>query len=244
VILRRLPDSRFSTVAPEWRGQAAVVIGGGPSLTLEQVAAVKAARVYCIAVNDAFLWADFADVCYFADASWWSAMTAGTPKPMLRMSAEYVRARFAVFAGERCSMQSQVGNITDDKVHILRNAHVDPNGMGIHAYGLSRDPGALVTGKHGGFQALNIAVLAGATTIILLGIDGQPAKDGRTHWSGGHANEVTPQEMYSVYRQSFSAAERPLKAAGVNVINCSPGSAVDSFPKMTIEDALCLSLTV
>jgi len=241
-----LPDSRFSTVEREWEGQTAVLLGGGPSLTQEQIALVRTAheagRVKVVAINDSYLWFPQADLLYAADASWHNAHRVGTPKPMLRMSAEQVRERFAAFPGPKCSIQSQVGNIVDDATHILRNAHVDPNGMGIHAYGLSLDPGALVTGKNGGFQALNLAMLAGANPIILLGMDGQPAKDGRTHWSGGH-REPTPQDAYQYYRQAFSAAETPLKQAGVRVINCSPGTAIDTFEKLPLEDALaCLSL--
>lgn len=242
-ILRRLPGVRFSEVVPEWKGRAAVVIGGGPSLTLADVEQVRAAGVRCIAVNDAYLWAPWADVNYFADASWWAAHTAGTPKPMLRLSAAEVRARFAAFGGQKCSIQSQQPNITDDAVHILRNARTDPNGRGIHGTGLSLDPRALVTGSNSGWQAVQVAVLAGARTIILLGIDGNPAPDGRTHWSGGHAGEVTPMEAYTAYRASFSAAEHALKAAGVRVINCSPGSAI-GFERMPLADALAICAIV
>ena len=234
-------------MAREWTGQIGVLIGGGPSLTREQIERVAEARAYgrarVIAINDAYLWCAWADVSYFADASWWNAHTKGTPKPMLKLSAEQVRERFAAFAGQKCSIQSQVGNIDDDAVHILKNARTDPNGRGIHATGLSLDPGALVTGSNGGWQALNLAALAGANPIILLGIDGQPAKDGRSHWSGGHSHEYTTPQAYQDYRHSFSMGEAPLKAAGIRVINASPGSAV-GFEKMPIEDALCLTLTV
>jgi hypothetical protein len=243
VILHRIEGSRYSEVAPGWKGQAAVVIGGGPSLTMIHVEQVRAAGVRCIAVNDAYLWAPWADVNYFADASWFNAHTAGTPKPLLGLSAAEVRARFADFKGQKCSIQSQVGNIGDEFVHILRNARTDPNGRGIHATGLSLDPQALVTGSNGGFQALGLAVLAGASTVILLGIDGQPAADGRTHWSGGHANEHTPAQAYVEYRRSFSAAEHDLRAAGVRVINCSPGSAV-GFERMPLTDALAICAIV
>ena len=238
MILRRLPGSRFSEVVPEWKGCKAVVIGGGPSLTVQQVELVRISGARCVAVNDAYLWAPWADVSYFADASWFNAHTAGAPKPMLRLSAAEVRERFAAFAGQKCSIQSQQPNITDDAVHILRNARTDPNGRGIHANGLSLDPGALLTGSNGGWQATNVAALAGANPIILLGMDGQPGKDGRTHWSGGHGNEHTPSEAYPAYRRSFSVGADALKAAGIRVVNCSPGSAIDAFEKLPLEEAL------
>lgn len=241
MILRRLPDSRFSIVAPEWEDRTVVLIGGGPSLTLEQMAPVQAAHeaghVHVVAINDAYLWAPWADINYFADASWWQQHTDGVAKPMLKLSAGQVRERFAAFPGQKCSIENQVGNIADDAVHILRNARLDTNGRGIHGYGLSLDPGALVTGKNGGFQSLNLVVLAGAKTVILLGFDGQAAKDGRTHWSGGHSTP-TPEVVYADYRQAMSSAEHDLKAAGVRVFNCSPGSAIDTFPKVPLSEVL------
>jgi hypothetical protein len=44
--------------------------------------------------------------------------------------------------------------------------------------------------------------------------------------------------VYPLYRQAMSAAEHALQAQGVEVINCSPGSAIDSFPKMALEAVL------
>ena len=222
MILRRRADSRFSEVVRAWEGGTAVLLGGGPSLTALQVAMVhvkhSAARVFCIAVNSAYSLAPFCEVCYFADARWW----------------EWNRERpaFRDFAGQKCSIQDSMKQITDDAVHILRNRDYPYHGLG-----LSLDPSALVTGRNSGFQALNLAILAGAKTVILLGYDGQAGKDGRSHWHPGH-NTPTPSAAYEEYRRAFSAAESAIKKAGVRVINCSPGSAIDSFEKMALEDAL------
>lgn len=240
MILRRLGGSRFSEVLPAWNGCAVVIIGGGPSLALEQVALVKQAhddgRVRCIAVNDAYLWAPWADVNYFADASWWVQHNAGVAKPALGLTAHQVRERFAAFRGEKCSIQSQAPNIADDAVHILRNK-THP----LHSNGLSLDPTMIVTGRHGGYQACNLAILAGAKTIILLGMDGREAKDGKTHFHGGH-RDPTPQDAYSWYRKAWSEGEAEMKAAGVKVLNATPGTAIDTFPKVALADALARSL--
>src|SRR5471032_37654 len=109
---RGWPEDRFSEVAPEWSGGIAVLIGGGPSLTREQVAAVRTAReaerVNVIAVNDAYRIAPFADVCYFADSEWWTWHKD--------------RPGFRDFAGQKCSISDSGANITDADVHVLRNA--------------------------------------------------------------------------------------------------------------------------
>jgi hypothetical protein len=194
------------------------LIGGGPSLTPEHVVTVREAGLRCIAINNAYMVAPFAEVCYFADARWWEK------------HKDEVDFRF--FPGQKCSIQDSMDAIKDDSVHFLRNKHF-PN-LGV---GLSLNPREIVTGHHGGFQALNIAILAGATRILLLGFDGKAGANGRTHWHSGHGRAV-PDAAYQEYRKSFSAAETAIIEAGVTVINCSPGSEINSFPKIALEDAL------
>ena len=219
--LHRLPDSRFSEVSRAWEGGICVLLGGGPSLTLQQVAKVRVAHhARCIAINNCYLLAPWADICYFADSAWWRVHSVGQ--------------EFRDFAGQKCSIQDSMTKIDDDSVHILKNRDFPHHGSG-----LSLDPQAIVTGRNSAYQAMNLAVLAGAKTIILLGIDGRPAKDGRSHWHSGHARP-TPVAAYEEYRRAFSAGENEIKAAGVRVINCSPGSAVDSFEKMELPQALAI----
>ncbi len=236
MILRRLPDSRFSEVVREWQGETCVILGGGPSLTLEQVEQVHVEHAFgharCIAVNACYLLAGWSDLSYFADAQFWAWHTQGTP--MIGLTAAQVRERFAAFKGEKCSIQSQAESIKDERVHILRNR----DGT-LHGFGLSADPRALVTGRNSGVQALQVAILAGAKTVILLGFDGRPTTAGKTHWHGSHPLP-TPDDAYWHYRNSFTHAAQAIKAAGVRVINCSPDSAIDAFETMDLDDALCL----
>lgn len=232
VILKRIPGSRYSEVLRAWEGETAVLIAGGPSLTLGQVAMVKDAGVRVIAVNDAFLLAPWADVCYFADAKWWRWTTDGTPKP--GFTAEDVRECFRVFAGQKCSIQSSAAAIEDDAVHMLRNRNY-PN----HGQGISLDPGALVTGKNGGFQALNLAILAGVSTAILIGYDGAPM-DGKRHWFGDHPRESDSMGIYAEIRKSFALSTKEIEAAGVRVVNCSPGTSIDAFHMADLADALAM----
>lgn len=238
-ILRRSPDwpfDRFSTVLSGWAGKTAILLGGGPSLTLEHVEIARqacgAGRCKAIAVNDAYLLAPWADVLYAADSAWWEWIAAGSDKPALNLTAEQVRERFEAFPGERCTIQNSGANVTDAGVHMLRNKNF-PN----HSNELSNDPSALATGRNSAFQSVNLAILAGAKTIILLGIDGRPAKDGRTHWSGGHPRP-TPPAAYEEYRRAWSAGEAAIKAAGVRVINASPGTFIDTFQKLALTEAL------
>jgi hypothetical protein len=233
--LYRLPGSRFSAVAPDWKGKTVVVLGGGPSLTITQVFDVAAATRWpgtkCIAVNNTFLWAPWANVSYAADARWHRWMSEGIDLPAIRLKAKDVRKRWHDFGGQKCTIEAD--KLLDDHlVHVLRNRD-HPH----HGVGLSRDPRALVTGRNSGWQAINLAVLAGAKKIVLLGFDGQQDKEGRSHWHGDHPRP-TPQAAYSEYALSMSSGENALIDAGVEVLNCSPGSAINSFPKCELASAL------
>lgn len=234
-ILRRLLGGPCSEVLREWEGRTAVLMGGGPSLTADQVAMVREARardrIRCIAVNDAYLLAPFADLLYFADAAWWRWHTEGIEKPALNLNAMEVSARFEAFAGERCSLHSSARSVPDERVHFLRNKDY-PH----HGDGLSLEQDAVVSGKNSGFQALNVAVLAGAKRILLLGYDGGPAINGASHWHGGHPRPPHP-AAWKIIRLSFAVAERQIHAAGVLVINCSPSSQI-GFRRMALDEAL------
>ena len=232
MILRRIEGSRFSEVLPAWSGQAVVIIGGGESLTLEQIAVVKAAHdagaCRCIAINDVYLWAPWADVQYAADPHWLGWHTAGIDKPLLGLSAADVRAAWAVFPGQKCSIESGESRKIADDVHLLRNR----DGCGNHGVGLSTDPRAIVTGRNSGFQALNVAALASCSTILLLAFDNK--ERARSHWHGDHPM-LTPTYAYTEHRKAMSAAEDALIRAGIEVVNVTPGSAIDSFRKSTLE---------
>lgn len=243
MILERIEGSRRSRVVPAWKGRTAVLIAGGPSLTTEDVEIVRQARmaerVRVVVVNDAYLLAPWADVHYAGDRRWHAWHTAGIEKPLLGLTAAQVAARWKAFAGQKAAVEwgteyptpQPNAVIADEAVHILGNLH-EP----YHGEGLSLDPERIVTGRHSGFQALNVAVLAGATRILLLGYDGAPAPGGRTHWHGGHP--VASAGIFEYIRRSFSAAEAQLAAAGVEVVNCSPGSQINAFPKAPLAEVL------
>lgn len=238
MILRRLPGERFSEVVPEWIGRSVAIFAGGPSLSAEQIAKVRGAGLSAIAVNDTYLLAPHAEVCYFADFEWWRWQTDGIARPALGLSKEQVRERFASFSGQKCSMRWGGMNIEDEAVHILRNKHGDA--WGAHGTGLSLDPRFLVTGKNSGFQAINLAILAGAKRLLLFGFDGAADQNGRNHWFGENPRNVQWPTFYEYMRRSFAATEREIKEKGVEVINCNKSSRIDNFRKLTTEEALAL----
>lgn len=234
MILSRLVNSRYSEVLPVWIDHSVVIIGGGPSLTSAQVDQVAVAiicgGVKCITVNDAYLLAPWADVHYAADQRWHRWHTEGVERDGL--SAPVVSQRWADLTSQKCSIENGMNTVDDETVHILKNA--DGNS---HGYGLSLDRQSLVTGRNSGFQALNLAVLSGTKRIILLGFDGQPGPDGRSHWFGDHP-QPQPASTYMYFRAAMAAAAPILEAMDVQVLNASPGTAIDAFVKVNLWDVL------
>lgn len=197
----------FSEVVP---GDGPVVIlGGGPSLTQEQIDLVRGkARV--IAINNAYLRAPWADVLYAPDARWWRRHGS--------------RAELHAFQGQRCCLEESQWN---GLAHRLR-----------YDRGLVWSDRSDTIGRcehgHAGYQALNIAGLAAGAPIILLGYDAND--DGPANWHNDHP-WPRPRGVAAKIRRSFVVA-RPEIEKRVRVINCSPGTAIDAFPCMTLEAAL------
>jgi len=203
-------------ISPVWKGETAVIFGGGPSLTIEQVEYCKGkAKTLC--VNDTYRLAPWADALYACDGRWW----AWHPDAL-----EFTGCK--ITQDKRAAAQHAVLN------------HIECLTMSRHTGhklipGLSTNPSIVHSGQNGGYQALNIAFLAGASRIILLGYDMKHI-DGKSHWFGDHPNGDRDQVKYKRWIQNYAtvAAQR----LNVDVINCSPQSALDCFRRGDLMEVL------
>jgi hypothetical protein len=104
---------------------------------------------------------------------------------------------------------------------------------------LMEPKGTIGNGGNSGFQALNLAVQFGVKRVLLIGYD--MTMSGGTHWYGNNVWRGASNPNDGSFRrwiQHFDNAAPALKALGVEVINCSPISAINSFPRKSLEDAL------
>lgn len=84
-----------------------------------------------------------------------------------------------------------------------------------------------------GLRAVQLAIHLGAEKVLLLGYDAS-VKAG-SHWHGAHLRTKNPDETRcEKWRRQFSK----LDTKGAEVINCTPGSAIECFPKMPLSEAL------
>jgi hypothetical protein len=88
--------------------------------------------------------------------------------------------------------------------------------------GLERVPG-VSSGTNSGLLGLMVAVKLGATRILLLGYDMQG-----THFFGAHPAPLRNPNAarFEVFQKQFSG----YKPRGVEIINCTPGSALRTYP--------------
>lgn len=104
----------------------------------------------------------------------------------------------------------------------------------------SIDPTHIHFGHHGagnsGFQATNIAILFGATRIILCGFDMREVA-GKKHFFGSHPKHLNPNQNFGAWRRGFAEAAKALPSH-IEIINATPESALTCFKFMDLREAL------
>lgn len=215
-VASRVAGDRFARINRAWDGWPVAVFGGGPSLTREQCD--QCLNIPRIAVNDAYLLAPSADVLYFADRQW--------------IEWHHNREPFQEFKGQRIKID-QIGVkddlwAKDDRYYVLRNYGQGP--------ALSERSDGLSTGTASGYQAINLAYLAGGNPILLFGFDAKESA-GKMHWFGDHPIKTSKAWLVGLPYQ-YQRIGDALKVKGVRVINCSPDSALTCFEKGDAESIL------
>ena len=101
--------------------------------------------------------------------------------------------------------------------------------------GFDPHPGAVRSGGHSGYQAVHIAIHGGARRILLCGFDMHG-----THWHGPHVEPLrnTAPGTYGRWVERFAELQEPARERGIEILNCTPGSALKCFPMVDLVDAL------
>lgn len=187
-------------------GGTVVCLGGGPSLTPEDVTYVRGKADAVIAINDSYRLAPWADVLYACDGKWWYWHGA--------------EAGVKAFAGLKFALDPAAKRTAG--VQVLKKTGES---------GLELDPGGVRAGRNSGYQAINVAVHLGASRVVLLGYDMRGG-----HWHKGHPDGSAP--PFAICLQRFATLVAPLKAAGVEVVNCTPKTALTAFRCAALRDTL------
>lgn len=210
-----------------------VCLASGPSLVAEDVDYVKG-KATVIAINDAIRLAPWADVLYSSDKGWWlSNIRKVRDLPMLRVGvhASMSRPTARPVDGRHCkSCRLRLpasGRCWCEGIVTMNNAGIE---------GLTTDPEAICNGHNSGSAALNVAVHLGAKRIVLLGYDMGADDKGRRHFFDTGPTVIT--SPFDKFRKLTATMVEPLKALGVEVINCSRKTRLECFPCQPLREVL------
>jgi len=216
MVAKQKPPLVYATVPKILpNGGTVLVLGSGPSLTRADVEYARARVDAVIAVNDTYKFVPDATALYAADAHWWQ-WHHGAAAHRSATGVEY-----PAFTGQFKYCLKHVG----PDVQVLKKGPET---------GLSTDPSTVALGRNSVYQATNVGIHFGGTRILLLGVDMK--NDKGAHFFGRHPNNT--EAPYAICLQRFATMIEPLKALGVEVINCTRSTALKCFPCMSLEEAL------
>ena len=163
-----------------------------------------------LVVNASFKTIPWADVLFFGDTRFWSEH----------------RAEIDKFKGMivTASLSARTSNIKR-----LRK---------IKQPGLAVNPFEVFVQWTSVAGAISLAAHFGVARIVGIGWDGGPDGKGRTHYHKPHPWPQKP-DCWEKQRAELETLAGPLRKRGIDVINCSPKSRIDFWPRMTLDDYLC-----
>lgn len=189
-----------------WRapqlGETVAVLASGPSMS--QGVADSVRHLPRIAINLTARLAPDAQIVYGSDSPFWLAYP-----------------EFLSYAGHKVCVEQRMGMYPNvpKGVSVLRNFGME---------GLSSSPAGVFVGGNSGYAAINLAVIAGAKRVLLYGMDMAGG-----HWhekhGGGLGNPCETQ--FAVWIRRLTRLADTAKAAGIEIINCSPSSALTCFAR-------------
>jgi len=244
----------MGSVPKIWDGTECWIIGGGTSIATQfsvpdtlipdtkedylrfgdYLRPIWAKR--CIGVNNSIFLGSWIDIGFFGDNSW------GIEN----------KHKIDDFGGLKVTCAPRFAN--KRQYPSLKFIKKNPD----KRIGISLDRSALSWNYNSGCAAINLAVLLGSRRIILLGFDMSSDKDTlRPHWHSGHPDKsktptiqqarkgyVAPkvhmvkQPRYDRHMSGFDAIAEDAERLGIEIINASPESAVDQFPKTTVSELI------
>lgn len=198
-------------------GQEVFIVGGGYSV--EHVNKDFLQDKIVVGINDAYEFLPNAAALYWCDNSW-------VARHMHILKDHPCQLRFNAAPHYRVHIEKDIdacGGAT--ALYLTGNMGFDP------------DPNC-VKGNNGGTHALNLVINMGAKRINLIGFDmrDDPLRPGKTHY---HDNHIVTSRV-SVYKNFIAAMQDLYKEVrrlriDVDIVNCSPTSALQCFRKDRIK---------
>lgn len=209
-----------------WEGQTAFLLGGGPGLNDVNLDLIKHRRI--IGINNAYgdpikdeegktkrrgelVYYEprsWVDIVWFSDSRW--------------------------FVWHRESLEKFSGLIAHSAPRQSKRLGLAFYKWGKRA-GIDPRPSYIAHNKSAGGGAINFAFHLGVKRVVLLGYDMRRV-GGKPNWHDDHPSP--DKDPYWRFLRVFPLIARDAKRYGLDIINCTPGSAIDAFPIMHLEEYL------
>lgn len=213
------PGDEFTNPGTLWRGETVFCLGSGDSLRRieRELWARLPEHGHVLAVNSSIKTARAngiePDALFFTDMNWFEA------------NEVLVRS----FRG-RVFTVSRAARAACDAVERIENTHRPDFSVGAPPM---RD------GRSSGHRAVSLAIMLGASRVILLGYDMRIDPDtGRSHCHDDYAHTQSDLDYQREFIPSFRDWHQQALAVGAMVLNATPETALDEFPKVRLEDVL------
>jgi len=207
----------YWTIPRIWEGEPCVILGGGRSLSQVNLKFLSKSRV--IAVNDAYKLGQW-DACYFKDGNWYY-QDAFKHLPEDGTNGEAL-LNFKGLKVTSCSDELE----EDPSIKHMQRGRRDH---------LERDPRFITHACNAGAEATALAIMMGCNPIVLCAFD-MKTEEGKHNWHDNHTRTI-PSNIYENYFMTpFRALAKDVEKLGVSIINCTIGSALDTFPIVGLEE--------
>ncbi len=215
---REKPNSNGWHVPRIWDSKEPVFLfGGGPSIKGQDFSGL--AKYHSIGVNSSYrLGLDWIDVCFFGDDGWWDFLGG--------------REGTRDFKGLIISCNPRkVFNIIPRIIQVNSGKPV----------GIDTMTNYVAWNYNTGFTAINLAYHFGARTIVLIGYDmrfnGREKNWHRDYWVDGRRPKLDKQ-LFKRWLSCVPKIEKDAKELGVTILNATPNSAIEKWPKVDWRDYL------
>jgi hypothetical protein len=109
--------------------------------------------------------------------------------------------------------------------------------------GISNDPSTVCWNANSGAAAISIAANMGCKRIVLLGFDMQRI-EGEKHWHGLYKSKIKKgkkrknDNVFGRHLIGFDQIAKDADRRGIEILNCSPNSAIHQFKKVEVNHIL------
>ena len=204
-----------------WKSKTCFLIGGGPSLKDFDFGPIK--NELTIGVNKSFIRFP-TTINYAMDWRFYNMVTS-----------DDLRQQWAAYKGIKLFLKRSAKSKFNDDVYVVNSLPKKGLSLDLHQ--------GIWGGNNSGFGALMLAICLGATRIGLLGFDLKiRVKAGKieTHFHGGYGlgRETNFQSKLDKFKKCFDEFSSVITKQGINVVNLNLDSALECFPKDSIENFL------